>query len=200
MRWRPRGRHGHGCGMALSDTLDPFAHLLVRLASARGAVKTQLRGEAIALAVAAVAGQAAQQRARVCFFALEPIRRGCVRTASPGAPAPRPRPSPQRPRVGPARWVSPRARAGCTSPTPPRRPRRVGSMTSAATAACCWALSPPPRARSASPAALPRPTPILGVLLVVARVGGVGVASRCGASARARGRWRSGGGGLATSR
>jgi GAF domain-containing protein len=34
-------------------------------------VKTQLRGEAIALAVAAVAGQAAQQRARVCFFALE---------------------------------------------------------------------------------------------------------------------------------
>jgi hypothetical protein len=62
--------------MALSDTLDPFAHLLVRLATARGAVKTQLRGEAIALAVAAVAGQAQRQRARVCFFMLErdPLR------------------------------------------------------------------------------------------------------------------------------
>jgi hypothetical protein len=57
--------------MALSDTLDPFAHLLGRLATARGPVKSQLRGEAIALAVAAVAGLAQQQRARVCFFALE---------------------------------------------------------------------------------------------------------------------------------
>jgi hypothetical protein len=57
--------------VALSDTLDPFAHLLARLATARGAVKTQLRGQAIALAVAALAGEAHQQRARVCFFALE---------------------------------------------------------------------------------------------------------------------------------
>jgi hypothetical protein len=57
--------------VALSDTLDPFAHLLGRLATARAAVKPQLRGEAIALAVAALAGLAHQQRARVCFFVLE---------------------------------------------------------------------------------------------------------------------------------
>jgi hypothetical protein len=57
--------------VALSDTLDPFAHLLGWLATARGAVKTRLRGEAIALAVAALAGQAQHQRARACFFALE---------------------------------------------------------------------------------------------------------------------------------
>ncbi len=56
--------------VALSDTLDPFAHLLGRLTTARGPAKSQLRGEAISLAVAALAGLAHEQRARVCVFLL----------------------------------------------------------------------------------------------------------------------------------
>jgi hypothetical protein len=61
--------------LALADTLDPFAHLLGRLAGAEPAAKDRLRGEAIALAVSALAGLGAAHRARVCFFALDPDQR-----------------------------------------------------------------------------------------------------------------------------
>lgn len=57
--------------VALSDTLDPFVHLLGRLTTAPPGVKDQLRGEAISLAVGALAGLGAEHRARVCYFALD---------------------------------------------------------------------------------------------------------------------------------
>ncbi|MBC3190950.1 GAF domain-containing protein [Pseudonocardia sp. C8] len=57
--------------VALSDTLDPLVHLLGRLTVARGAAKTQLRGEAISLVVTTLAGLGGEHRARVCFFALD---------------------------------------------------------------------------------------------------------------------------------
>lgn len=57
--------------VALSDTLDPFVHLLGRLASAPAAAKDRQRGEAIALAIAALAGLGGASRTRVCYFGLE---------------------------------------------------------------------------------------------------------------------------------
>lgn len=75
--------------VALSDTLDPFAHLLGRLTTARGPAKSQLRGEAISLAVAALAGLAQEQRARVCVFLLStdvPILRPERFSGRSGAP------------------------------------------------------------------------------------------------------------------
>ena len=56
--------------VALSDTLDPFVHLLGSLSSASDQVKPQLRGEAISLAIAALAALGSEHRARVCFFTL----------------------------------------------------------------------------------------------------------------------------------
>jgi pimeloyl-ACP methyl ester carboxylesterase len=61
--------------VALSDTLDPFVHLLGRLPNAERAAKDQLRGEAISLAVSTLAGLGAAHRARVCFYLLDQERR-----------------------------------------------------------------------------------------------------------------------------
>jgi hypothetical protein len=67
--------------VALQDALDPFAALLLQLATARPKDKLLLRGEAIGLAVTTIAqvcepGGAADpgvpRRLRVCYFALEP--------------------------------------------------------------------------------------------------------------------------------
>jgi hypothetical protein len=57
--------------VALEDALDPFVHLVGRLAEARGADKVRLRGEAIQLAVTTVAALAGAQRIRVCLFLLD---------------------------------------------------------------------------------------------------------------------------------
>ena len=57
--------------VALEDALDPFVHLVGRLADARGADKARLRGAAIQLAVTTVAALAGAKRVRVCFFLLE---------------------------------------------------------------------------------------------------------------------------------
>ena len=56
--------------VALSDTLDPFVHLLGSLSTACEQRKPHLRGEAISLAVAALAALGNEHRVRVCFFAL----------------------------------------------------------------------------------------------------------------------------------
>ena len=56
--------------VALSDTLDPFVHLLGSLSTASDQLKPQLRGEAISLALAALAALGSEHRARVCFFTL----------------------------------------------------------------------------------------------------------------------------------
>jgi hypothetical protein len=58
--------------VALQDALDPFVHLVTRLAQARAVDKPRLRGEAIQLAVATLAALAGTERVRVCFFALAP--------------------------------------------------------------------------------------------------------------------------------
>jgi len=67
--------------VALQDALDPFAALLLQLATARAKDKLLLRGEAIGLAVTTIAqvcepGMAAAagapRRLRVCYFVLEP--------------------------------------------------------------------------------------------------------------------------------
>jgi hypothetical protein len=58
--------------VALQDALDPFVHLVTRLAEARAADKPRLRGEAIQLAVTSLAALAGTERVRVCLFALEP--------------------------------------------------------------------------------------------------------------------------------
>ena len=52
--------------VALEDALDPFVHLVGRLAEARGSDKARLRGEAIQLAVTTVAALAGAERIRVC--------------------------------------------------------------------------------------------------------------------------------------
>jgi hypothetical protein len=79
--------------VALQDALDPFAALLLQLATARPRQKPLLRGEAIGLAVTTIAqacesGGAADpgapRRLRVCYFALEP---GPPRTLVPRAHA-----------------------------------------------------------------------------------------------------------------
>lgn len=57
--------------VALQDALDPFVHLVGRLAQARSVDKPRLRGEAIQLAVATLAALAGTQRVRVCYFALD---------------------------------------------------------------------------------------------------------------------------------
>jgi len=57
--------------VALEDALDPFVHLVGRLAGARGSDKARLRGEAIQLAVTTVAALAGAERIRVCFFILD---------------------------------------------------------------------------------------------------------------------------------
>jgi GAF domain len=57
--------------IALEDALDPFVHLVSRLAEARGSDKARLRGAAIQLAVATVAALAGVERVRVCFFVLD---------------------------------------------------------------------------------------------------------------------------------
>ena len=57
--------------VALEDALDPFVHLVSRLADAKGADKARLRGEAIQLAVTTVAALAGAERIRVCFFILD---------------------------------------------------------------------------------------------------------------------------------
>jgi GAF domain-containing protein len=57
--------------VALEDALDPFVHLVGRLAEAHGSDKVRLRGEAIQLAVTTVAALAGAQRIRVCLFLLE---------------------------------------------------------------------------------------------------------------------------------
>jgi hypothetical protein len=58
--------------VALQDALDPFVHLVGRLAQARAADKPRLRGEAIQLAVATLAALSGTERVRVCYFALDP--------------------------------------------------------------------------------------------------------------------------------
>jgi hypothetical protein len=58
--------------VALQDALDPFVHLVTRLAEARAADKPRLRGEAIQLAVATLAALAGTERVRVCFFTRQP--------------------------------------------------------------------------------------------------------------------------------
>lgn len=79
--------------VALQDALDPFAALLLQLATARPKVKPLLRGEAIGLAVTTIAqvsepgevpAPVAPRRLRVCYFALEP---GPPRTLVPRAHA-----------------------------------------------------------------------------------------------------------------
>jgi hypothetical protein len=57
--------------VALEDALDPFVHLVGRLAEAKGSDKARLRGEAIQLAVTTVAALAGAERIRVCFFILD---------------------------------------------------------------------------------------------------------------------------------
>jgi len=57
--------------IALEDALDPFVHLVGRLAEAKGADKARLHGEAIQLAVTTIAALAGAERIRVCFFMLE---------------------------------------------------------------------------------------------------------------------------------
>jgi hypothetical protein len=57
--------------VALQDALDPFVHLVSQLAQARAVDKPRLRGEAIQLAVATLAGLAGTERVRVCYFALD---------------------------------------------------------------------------------------------------------------------------------
>jgi hypothetical protein len=57
--------------VALEDALDPFVHLVARLAVAKGPDKARLRGEAIQLAVTTVAALAGAERVRVCFFLLD---------------------------------------------------------------------------------------------------------------------------------
>lgn len=59
--------------IALQDALDPFVHLVTRLAQTKTAAdKSRLRGEAIQLAVTTMAALAGAERVRVCFFVLEP--------------------------------------------------------------------------------------------------------------------------------
>lgn len=58
--------------VALQDALDPFVHLVGRLARARAADKPRLRGEAIQLAVTTLAALAGPQRVRACYFAFDP--------------------------------------------------------------------------------------------------------------------------------
>lgn len=58
--------------VALQDALDPFVHLVGRLAQARTADKPRLRGEAIQLAVTTLAALAGAERVRACYFALDP--------------------------------------------------------------------------------------------------------------------------------
>ena len=79
--------------VALQDALDPFAALLLQLATARPEDKPLLRGEAIGLAVTTIAqacepGGAADpgapRRLRACYFALQP---GPPRTLIPRAHA-----------------------------------------------------------------------------------------------------------------
>lgn len=57
--------------VALQDALDPFVHLIARLAQARASDKARLRGEAIQLTVATLAALAGTERVRVCYFALD---------------------------------------------------------------------------------------------------------------------------------
>lgn len=77
--------------VALQDALDPFAALLLQLATARPSQKPLLRGEAIGLAVTTIAqtsepGEAADpgspRRMRVSYFELDP---GPPRTLVPRA-------------------------------------------------------------------------------------------------------------------
>ncbi len=79
--------------VALQDALDPFAALLLQLATARPDDKPLLRGEAIGLAVTTIAqvcepglaaAPGAPRRLRVCYFALDP---GPPRTLIPRAHA-----------------------------------------------------------------------------------------------------------------
>jgi hypothetical protein len=75
---------------ALEDALDPFVHLVGRLAEARGSDKARLRGAAIQLAVATIAALAGAERVRVCFFVLDegPPRRLCAERFAGRAGAP----------------------------------------------------------------------------------------------------------------
>lgn len=58
--------------VALEDALDPFVHLIGRLAAAKGEEKAKRRGEAIQLAVATSAVLSDSRRVRVCFYSLNP--------------------------------------------------------------------------------------------------------------------------------
>lgn len=58
--------------IALQDALDPFVHLMTRLARAGATDKARLRGEAIQLAVTTTAALAGPERVRVCFFVRDP--------------------------------------------------------------------------------------------------------------------------------
>jgi len=66
--------------VAMQDTLDPFVALLLQSASARGAERTRLRGEAIQLALTTLSQQSIfaeldeqdGRRIRACLFKLEP--------------------------------------------------------------------------------------------------------------------------------
>src|SRR5262245_52218949 len=69
--------------IAMEDALDPFTALLRQLAVAKGQERARLRGEAIQLALTAIAqltafsgpgGDDRLLRVRVCFFALQPGR------------------------------------------------------------------------------------------------------------------------------
>ncbi|HEV2783364.1 MAG TPA: hypothetical protein VGX25_28610 [Actinophytocola sp.] len=57
--------------ITLEDALDPFVHVVGALTTAKGADKARLRGAAVQLTVATIAGLAGAERVRVCFFELE---------------------------------------------------------------------------------------------------------------------------------
>lgn len=67
--------------ITLEDALDPFVHLVAGLTTAKGSDKARLRGAAIQLAVATIAGMAGAERARVCFFELDAGRQRQLRPA-----------------------------------------------------------------------------------------------------------------------
>jgi hypothetical protein len=59
--------------VALEDALDPFVHLIGRIAAAKGEEeKARRRGEAIQLGVATIAVLSDSRRVRVCFYSLNP--------------------------------------------------------------------------------------------------------------------------------
>lgn len=58
--------------ITLEDALDPFVHVVGGLTTAKGSDKARLRGAAIQMTVATIAGLAGAERARVCFFQLDP--------------------------------------------------------------------------------------------------------------------------------